>query len=128
MVNLKLKETTHFPLMTFICGNCILVLFAIFTIFLLKMKKLLIPILALLVITVPIAVADEDEYEEEEDRTGFGLMEREREREHQDDEEIAIGSDVGNMILYGTIGAIVASVGYTGFKIYRAKRPAVSKA
>ena len=95
------------------------------------MRKLLIPILALLVITVPIAVADEDEYkddDEEKDRIGFGLMEREREREHQDDEEIAIGSDIGNMILYGTIAAIIASVGYTGFKIYRAKRPAVSKA
>ena len=118
--------------MTFICGNCIVVLFAIFTTLSLKMKKLLIPILALLVITVPIAVADEDEYEDEEreeDRMGFGFMEREREREHQDDnEEIAIGSNIGNMILYGTIAAIIASVGYTGFKIYRAKRPAVSKA
>jgi len=127
-VNFELKWRLHFPLVAFICGNCIVVLFPIFAISLLKMKKLTIPILALLVITVPIAIADEDEYEDrKDDRMGFGLMEREREREHQDDQEIAIGSDIGNMILYGTIAAIVASVGYTGFKIYRAKRSAFSK-
>ena len=129
-MNFELKWGIHFPLMAFICGNRIVVLFPIFTISLLKMKKLMmIPLLAILVITVPIAIADEDEYEdaEDDDRMGFGLMEQEREREHQDDQEIAIGSDIGNMILYGTIAAIVASVGYTGFKIYRAKRPAFSK-
>ena len=92
------------------------------------MKKLMIPVLVILVITVPIAIADENEYEDkEDDQMGFGLMEREREREHQDDQEIAIGSDIGNIILYGTIAAIVASVSYTGFKIYKAKRCAFSK-
>jgi len=53
-------------------------------------------------------------------------MEREREREH-DDEGLSIGSDAGNLILLVTIGAIIASVGFTGFKILRTKRPAVSK-
>lgn len=93
-----------------------------------EMKKLLFLMLILLVISVPIAIADEDEYEDEkEDRMGFGIMEREREREHQDDAELAIGSDTGNMILYGTIAAIVASVGYTGFKLYRTKKSQISK-
>ena len=91
------------------------------------MKKLLIPMLAILVITVPMAFADEDEYEDD-DREGFGFMEREREREHRENQEIAIGSDIGNVILYGTIAAIVGSVVYTALKIYRAKRPSVSKA
>ena len=109
--------------MIFIHGNCV----SIYLHFLCKyydMKKL-IPLLALLIISIPLAIADEDEYEDEyedeEDRMGFGIMEREREREHQDDEEIAIGSDTGNMILYGTIAAIIASVAYTGFKLYKAK-------
>ena len=55
-------------------------------------------------------------------------MEREREREHNDDDdELAIGSGTGDMILYVTIGAIVASIGYTGFKILKSKRPMVQK-
>jgi len=84
--------------------------------------------LILLIVSMPIAIADEDEYEDDdEDRMGFGIMEREREREHQDDAELAIGSDIGNMILYGTIAAIIASVVYTGFKLYQAKKPKVSK-
>ena len=93
------------------------------------MKKLLFSLLALLIISVPVAVADEDddEYEDEEDRMGFGIMEREREREHQDDEDLAIGSSAGNMILYLTIAAIVVSIGYTAFKIFRTKKRAVSK-
>lgn len=81
------------------------------------MKKLVIPILILLMVSIPVAIAGDDE--DEEERIGFGIMERER--EHQDDEELAISSDTGNMILYSTIAAIVASVGYTGFKIYRTK-------
>ena len=95
------------------------------------MKKIVIPVLALLVITVPIAFADEDDYDDDydEERSGFGIMEQEREqeREHQDDEELAIGSDMGNVILYATIGAIAASIGYTAFKVYKSKRPVVSK-
>ena len=93
------------------------------------MKKIVIPILALLVITVPIAFADDD-YEDDdydEERMGFGSMEREREREHQDDDELAIGSDIGNVILYATIGAIAASIGYTAFKVYKTRRPVISK-
>lgn len=92
-----------------------------------EMKKLLFPMLILLIVSMPVAIADEDEYEDDDDRMGFGIMEREREREHQDDAELAIGSDTGNMILYGTIAAIIASVGYTGFKLYQTKKPKVSK-
>ena len=96
------------------------------------MKKLLIiPVLVLLVITMPIAFADEDEYEDEyedDDREGFGVMEREREREHDGDEGIAIGSSTGNIILYVTIGAIGASVAYTGIKVFKTKRRVVSRA
>ena len=84
--------------------------------------------LILLVITVSIAFADDDyddDYDEE--RTGFGLMERERDREHSDDEGLAIGSDIGNLVLYITIAAIITSIGYTAFRIYKTKRPAISK-
>lgn len=88
------------------------------------MNKMLIPLLILLVIAIPASYADEDDDEYEDDeREGFGIMEREREREHQDDEgSIPLGSDTGNIILYGTIAAIIASVGYTAFKIISTKR------
>ena len=94
------------------------------------MKKLLIPIIALLVITVPIAVADEDDYEDEyegDDRQGYGVMEREREREREhedDDDKLIIGSGIGDVILYVTIAA---SVGYTGLKMLKTKKPLRSK-
>lgn len=88
-------------------------------------KLLLLPLLIVFMFTIPIAFAEEDD--DDEDRIGFGIMEQEREREHQDDEELAIGSDTGNMILYVTIAAIVASVGYTGFKLYRTKKSTISK-
>jgi hypothetical protein len=95
------------------------------------MKKLYFLIIAFLVVSIPVAFADEDEYEYDDDkfeeREGFGLMEREREREHDDDEDLAIGSDTGNLILYVTLGAIAASIGYTAFKILKTKRPMVSK-
>ena len=44
-----------------------------------------------------------------------------------DDNELAIGSGTGDVILYVTIGAIAASIGYTGFKILKSKRPMVQK-
>ena len=67
---------------------------------------------------IPTAYAeDDDDYDD--DREGYGEMKRER--EHQD-EGIPLGTDMGNVILYGTIAAIVASVGYTAFKITSSKR------
>ena len=83
----------------------------------------------LLVFSVPVAFADEDEYDDDDEWEGFGIMEQEREREHQDDDdnELQIGSGMGDMILYATIGAIIASIGYTGFKILKSKRPTVQK-
>ena len=63
----------------------------------------------------PIGYSDEDD----DDREGFGEMKRER--EHQD-EGIPLGTDMGNVILYGTIAAIGASVAYTAFKITSSKR------
>ena len=96
-------------------------------------KNLLVfTLVALLAISIPLAYADEDEYDDDEydddEREGLGVMEREREREHNDDDdELAIGSGTGDMILYVTIGAIVASIGYTGFKILKSKRPMVQK-
>ena len=98
-----------------------------------EMKKLLIPIIVLLIITVPIAVADEDDYEDEyedDDREGHGAMEREREREREhgdDDDELIVGSGMGDVILYVTIAAIAASVGYTGLKMLKIKKPLRSK-
>ena len=52
---------------------------------------------------IPTVYAEEDD----DDREGFGEMKRER--EHQD-EGIPIGSDIGNVILYGTIAAIGVSI------------------
>ena len=79
------------------------------------MKLISIVFLLLIVVSgifvIPIIHAEDDE-----DRIGFGEMKREREREHQD-EGIPLGTEMGNIILYGTIAAIVASVAYTAFKI-----------
>lgn len=82
--------------------------------------------IAFMAITIPISYAEDDEFEEDE-RAGFGIMERERENEHDDDGGLSVGSGTGNLILLVTIGAIVSSVGYTGYKILRTKRPAISK-
>ena len=49
---------------------------------------------------IPTTYAEDDD----DDIEGFGEMKRER--EHQD-EWIPIGTDIGNVILYGTIAAIV---------------------
>jgi hypothetical protein len=94
-----------------------------------KLNKLHFLIIAFLIITLPSSLADDDEIEEDEneEREGFGEMEREREREHNDDDEISIGSDTGNLILYVTLGAIAATIGYTAFKILKSKRPMSSK-
>ena len=48
------------------------------------------------------------------DREVYGDMKRER--EHQD-EGIPLGTDMGNVILYGTIAVIGVSVAYTAFKL-----------
>ena len=69
------------------------------------------------ILVVPITYAEEDD--DVEDREGYGEMKRER--EHQD-EGIPLGTEMGNVILYGTIAAIVASVAYTAFKITSSKR------
>ena len=102
-----------------------------------KNRVLIYSMFVLLVFSLPTAIADEDEYEEEEDEMrlgfgddderGFGETEREREREHEDDDELAIGSETADLVLYVTIGAIVAAVGYTGFKILRTKRVQAQK-
>ena len=60
-----------------------------------------------------------EEEDDDDDREGYGEMKRER--EHQD-EGIPLGTDMGNVILYGTIAAIGASVTYTAFKITSSKR------
>jgi len=90
------------------------------------MKSISIVFVLLVMISVvyiiPVAYAEKDD--DEEDREGFGEMKRER--EHQD-EGIPIGTDVGNVILYGTIVAIGASVAYTAFKITSSKRKSNSK-
>ena len=75
-----------------------------------------------MVYVIPVVYAEDDD--EEDDREGFGEMKRER--EHQD-EGIPIGTDIGNVILYGTIAAIGASVAYTAFKIKSSKRKSSQK-
>ena len=71
---------------------------------------------------VPAIYAEEDD--DEDDKEGFGEMKRER--EHQD-EGIPLGTDIGNIILYGTIAAIGVSIAYTTFKITSSKRESSSK-
>ena len=73
------------------------------------------------VYVIPAVYAEEDD---DDDREGFGEMKRER--EHQD-EGIPIGSDIGNVILYGTIAAIGISIAYTAFKIKSSKRKSSPK-
>ena len=86
--------------------------------------------------SVPAVFADDDEWDDDDDdereydQRGSGEMQREqeREREHNDDDdaELALRGAILDAILYGTIAIIVASVAYTGFKIYNAKRPKIS--
>lgn len=66
---------------------------------------------------IPTVYAEEED--NDDDREGFGEMKRER--EHQD-EGIPLGTDMGNVILYGTIATIGVSVAYTAFKITSSKR------
>lgn len=71
---------------------------------------------------IPAVYAEDDD--DDDDREGFGEMERER--EHQD-EGIPIGTDIGNVILYGTITTIGVSIAYTAFKIKSSKRKSSPK-
>ncbi|MDH3793510.1 MAG: hypothetical protein OER78_00370 [Nitrosopumilus sp.] len=75
-----------------------------------------------MVYIIPVVYAEDDEGDD--DREGFGEMKRER--EHQD-EGIPIGTDIGNVILYGTIAAIGVSIAYTAFKITSSKRKSSQK-
>lgn len=70
---------------------------------------------------IPVVHAEEDN---DDDQEGFGEMKRER--EHQDG-GIPLGTDIGNVILYGTIAAIGVSVAYTAFKITSSKRKSSPK-
>ena len=72
---------------------------------------------------IPTAYAEEED-DDDDDREG--LREMKREREHQD-EGIPIDTDVGNVILYGTIAAIGVSIAYTAFKIKSTKRKSSQK-
>lgn len=60
-------------------------------------------ILTLSVVTVPTVFADEDE--------------------DDDDDEIVLGGGIPDAILYGTIAVIAGSVIYTGYRIFKTKRP-----
>ena len=71
---------------------------------------------------VPIIYAEEDD--DEDNREGFGEMKREREHK---DEGIPLGTNIGNIILYGTITAIGVSIAYTAFKITLSKRKSSPK-
>jgi len=97
------------------------------------MKALTLGLFLLLVFsvaTIPTVFADEDEWDDDEGEyereAGEMAREQEREREHDDDDDeegLAIEGGVSDAILYGTIAVIASSVGYTGYKIFKAKRP-----
>ena len=75
------------------------------------------------VIMMPSIYAEEEDEEIEDN----GLMQREQEEENEDEEgSIPLGSGTGNIILYGTIAAIVTSIGYVIFKIVSSKRKSTS--
>jgi len=93
-------------------------------------KIMIFSLVFLLVFSLPTAFADEDEFEEEEDERGLGETQREheREQEHEDDDDsLAFGSGSADLVLYVTIGAIIAAVGFTGFKILKTKKTQVQK-
>jgi len=75
---------------------------------------LLLLLMVSLVAISPTVFADEDEEEDEKD-----------EEREDDDEGLAFGSGILDAIFYGTIAVIVGTVAYTGFKIYKAKRPKI---
>jgi len=77
------------------------------------MKYKTLAILAALVLLssiAPVGVYAEEENEEEEDENGLGMQEGEG------------SSPFSGTILYVTIGAIIAAIGYTAFKIARSKK------
>lgn len=92
------------------------------------MKNILVFTFLLFVLTVNVipSFADDDD-DEREDAFEFGENEREDEdeREDDDDERIGLGTEFSDMVLYGTIAAIVGSIGYTGFRIMTMKRPKI---
>ena len=65
-------------------------------------------LLTLSVVTVPTIFADEDDDDDDEE---------------DDDDGLALGGGIPDAILYSTIAVIAGSVGYTGYKIYNAKKP-----
>lgn len=98
------------------------------------MKSLFIVSVTLLLITaftiIPSIHADEDEDKEKEDETGIGETEPEMESEGSEDDEVSgipLGSGTGNIILYGTIAAIIAAIGYSGFKIIASRKKSSPK-
>lgn len=86
-------------------------------------------ILALAAVIASLAISGAPAFAQEDDdeREGFGLTEREREREDDDDRSI-LGSGVTDLILAGTVAAIVGVAGYAGYKVYQIKKKARPKA
>jgi hypothetical protein len=84
------------------------------------MKSLFIISASLLLITaftvMPAVYAGEDEEEDEDEN-----------EEENEEGGIALGSGTGNIILYGTIAAIIAAIGYSGFKIVSSRKKASTK-
>jgi hypothetical protein len=89
-----------------------------------KYLSIVFPTLFLLVaFTIMPIVYAEDEDDEEKNNV-FGLKE-EQEEEHETDEDdggLQLGSGINSIILYGTIAAIMAAIGYSGFKIITSRR------
>lgn len=88
------------------------------------MKSISIAFVLFVMLSVVYIIPDLYAEDDDDDREGFGEMKRER--EHQD-EGIPLGTDIGNVILYGTIAAIGASIAYTAFKITSSKRKSRQK-
>jgi ABC-type Zn2+ transport system substrate-binding protein/surface adhesin len=63
--------------------------------------------------------------DKDDDRDGDRDNDRDDERDDDDDDDDRLSLGTGNtdMILYVTVAAIIASIGYTGFRIIKAKRP-----
>jgi hypothetical protein len=85
-------------------------------------KRKILALFAILILSslvIPYAAAEEEKEEEDEgDEKGFGFGEQERE---QEGEEGGLASPYSGLILYVTLGSIIAALAYTGFRIYRSK-------
>jgi hypothetical protein len=112
-------------------GMIVMPYYSIYTYNIMK-SIIFLSLILILAVTIPPALAedDDDKYEERDhDEEREGVFEEMQEKisgesedgERHDDDRANVGGFSG-VILYGTIIAIVATIGYTAFKILKKKK------